>query len=272
LIHKFLLSVLSMKLASIKVLHGVELEAPHGSKNVESDHAGWVDLTLFRPDFRKPGRHLGHLYDLKPDNPKRYRKYQTEVDLYLEYFPDTIPGGKVSPPQASPILLSAAQMGTDLTILARVAPQIFEPVRISDPTMEVTMTMSLPVDENNHPVEGLVVYKLDVRMKRPGEEDSVQRTVDLLKTRPYQTHGAQIRMELQLGAAQRIAFNAAFAAGFAAPFVLGIGGTAAGTGATAAGGGATVIQLAPAAVESITKAAAAILLGLRGLELAQPRK
>lgn len=182
LIHNVVLHTLQLRLAVLGVTSLIERETePDGSKNLNSEKPGRVDLALLLPDVQKPNQVRAQLYELKPRVPEKYEDYRSEVEHYTEYFPKKVDGKSVSDVKA----------GTALNVAEKGIPQLFDPIQISNSSIEVTINIGLAHDNNNHPIPGLIVYDVGVRQKRPGEDNSVERVKEMLKTNINQTADAQ---------------------------------------------------------------------------------
>src|SRR5262249_39823832 len=70
-IHKQFLDRISRELTALGLPSVYEAGVPEGAKDVESDESGHADLAVLA------GTKL-HLYELKPDNPAKYKKYISE--------------------------------------------------------------------------------------------------------------------------------------------------------------------------------------------------
>lgn len=182
LIHDVVLKTFQLRLAVLGVSSAVEVATlPDGSKNMTSTRSGRVDLALLLPDAKKPGAVQAQLYELKPRNPEKYQDYVSEVDHYTEHFPKTI--------DQTPV--SQAKIGTGLNVAEKAAPQLFDPITISNNSLEMTIHIDLARDNNNAPIPGVIVYDVGIRQKRPGEENNVERVKQMLKTSINQTADAQ---------------------------------------------------------------------------------
>lgn len=194
LVHNVVLKTLQLRLAVLGLSSAVEVETrADGSKNMKSTNPGRVDLALLLPDPQKPGSVQAQLYELKPRVPDKYQDYVSEVDHYAEHFPTTV--------DQTPV--SRAKIGTALNVAAEMVPQVFEPITISNSSLEVTIHLDLARDNNNTPIPGVIVYDVGVRQKRPGEDNNIERVKQMLKTDIRQTAEAQahgmVRTSIMVG-------------------------------------------------------------------------
>ncbi|HEU5032975.1 MAG TPA: SpvB/TcaC N-terminal domain-containing protein [Spirillospora sp.] len=229
-VHRAVLDVLRLRLAVLGASSLVETETlPGGSKNMKTDETGHVDLAVMLPDRATPGAYEAHLYEVKPNNPEKYEKYISEVDHYTDYFPHEVAG----------MSISHASIGIAVEAATKIDPRVLAPMVFVNESLEVTIRLDLARGNNNRPKKGLLVYDVDVRSRRPGEDDSVAAVKALLRTSINQTAEAQahgiVRASVMVGGT----INAANA--LAQLFLLGggvaLGGAAAGAGAGGAGAG-----------------------------------
>jgi hypothetical protein len=256
LVHQMVLHWLQLRLAARGVSTGSEIKTtPGGSNKRDSRNPGEVDLTIFVPDGQHPGMMHAQLYELKPRNPKEYRRYQRQVRKYGRHYHGTVGGFRIS----------RADIGVALNAADSVDRSLFDPIVISNDSLEITIHLDLARDNNGKPIPGLIVYDKGVRQKRPGEDDSVERVKSLLKTDIRQTADAQAHGIARVG----IITGGSIVTAMTAAQVLNLAGGAllAGAGAGAAGS-APIVGTASAGTAAANRVRIAAAVG-EGVRIAE---
>ena len=183
--HKLLLRVLSIRLWAIGVPNRHEIESPRGSKKVKSDEKGKVDLGVFGTSYPEQAMWDAHLYELKPFSPVNYRRYRSEVESYTEYFPPEVSIRHLV------YRVKRALVGRLLGPIEQFRPQVFEPVVLTTPLVEIVIRILVAKDSAGAPLDGVVYYAWGWRSRRRDETSNVQRVAEMLKVRVRQTAAAQ---------------------------------------------------------------------------------
>ena len=192
--HRLVLRVLSIRLWSIGVPNRHEVETPRGSKNVTSDEKGKVDLGVFTTSYHAAGMWDAHLYELKPFSPANYPRYRSEVESYTEYFPAEVSIRRLV------YHIKRALVGLLLGPIEQFRPQVFDPIVLTTPFVEIVIRVLVAKDLNGAPLDGVIYYAWGWRARRRDETSNVQRVAEMLRVRVRQTAAAQAHGEARMAA------------------------------------------------------------------------
>jgi hypothetical protein len=195
-IHALVLRIIYLRLWAIGIPNEFEIPTPGGSKKISSDYPGRVDLSIFLPASKKPGTWEAHLYELKPFSPHRYKDYVSEVNHYTDYFPPQVTVRGVV------YRISRARIGETLAYVERNFPQVFAPITLRTPFIEIFLRFFIAKDGKGDPLDGVIYYVLGWRQPPPqGEEQSnIERAVEMLKVRARKTAAAQAHGQVRIAA------------------------------------------------------------------------
>jgi hypothetical protein len=231
LIHKLVLRRLSARLSEIGVSNDFEIPAPRGSKKVWSDADGFIDLLVTLRIPERPVHIEAQLYELKPNNPHRYQSYVSEVEHYVEYFPRSFRLMRVD----------RCLKGKILHFVKRVAPNVFDPIIIQSPGVDVSIRF-WPAIDNKGSVDGLIVYEWEYNVK-PSTDGAVA----------VQQHIENVKHMLRINAMSNVAAQVARSNLLAADIILAAYGIGVLIGISAAAGAGTAATVTAVEVVGAAK-------------------
>ncbi len=281
LAHAIILPTLAARLNFLGIEAYPEHAVAGGSKNLNTDHAGHIDLVVKIGD-------KAHLYELKPDNPESYQDYVSEVDHYRDYL-RALPTGPVTP-----------IIGTVLGVVERAIPPVFTPIEIPLPDNKtLILTFKVAKDNNGVPIDGLLVYNATIRPNEERKQQSGQATVaqpqfvratdparamqnkmslmqpNLRANAEAQVHG-EVRTQIMVGTfmveMQALASLGVVVGGLEAVGLGTVGTGAATTGPGALGTGGQVIPFVARAGASQLPKAAAVVIGVGTVAASQDKE
>jgi hypothetical protein len=126
---------------------------------------------------------IAHLYDLKSDVPSQYLNYHGDNQLYVTYATTKLRDGT---------LISEARIGSILEDIEKHDPHVFRPLVYENELIKVKISIRLPEGLAGGKIRGLIVYKVEIQLKKPVKGALAALAVALLREVPSRKNSGKV--------------------------------------------------------------------------------